>query len=295
MKTIVNVYKDDGLWIKDPPGFGDYLRGCLYLEEKSATVARERSFEVRFNVDLAPASRHLEYSAVRFPADRATLAAAEEFFEPSRDGDVATVIDRFLNSEEATLFISTNAWPQRQCSHASEVSNLAAQIVNFTPEFDEVVRATTSGIPRPFVVLHIRDHNLETTAHQPTRYRRSSPEARAFRRRVDLFIDSVVNPAVPAECAVVCISNNVWLRDRLSRWYGYYNLGSVVNNTGNRGVMSEAELVDAALIKMAETVFSLSYYPWNSGFTVWLSRLFGVPAVFRNAESAMKPPVSRSC
>jgi hypothetical protein len=157
--------------------------------------------------------------------------------------------------------------------------------MNFTPEFETVVGASTRAVPKPFVLLHIRDRNLETTVHQPGKYPQS--EAADFRRRVDRFIDAVVSPRVPPGCAVVCISNNVPLRDRLCELHGYRNIAAAVKNTGNRGVLSEAELLDAALIKSAASIFSLSYYPWDSGFTLWLSRLFGVPAEFCNAESAI--------
>jgi hypothetical protein len=201
MKTVVNVYKDNAFWIRDPPGVGDCLRGCFYLEEKARIASPAHSVVVRFNLDLAPASQYLDYSAVHFPADRETLASAPEYCDPNADGDVDTVIDEVLNSEKDPLLISTNrSWRGVDDIPTGPSINHVALIVNFTTAFDAIIRDKVAGVPKPFALLHIQDVNLEAAKYQPTKYRWWSWKSLAYSRRVKNFIDSIVGKQTPTGC-----------------------------------------------------------------------------------------------
>jgi len=281
MKTIVNVYKDHGLWKYPPPGIGDYLRGCCYLHYKSRMV-KSPGFVARANLDLSPASRFLDYESVHHPGERQDLIDAKEYFEPERDGDVDQTINDFLRSDRETLYLSTNrSWRGVDDEPDRAALDHTAKILNFSPAFGNTVYQKTCHISHPYMLLHIRDSDRSKSK------RWMSWDAWRFRLRVAALIRKKIHGHTSANQAIVCVSNNEPLRDHLCQKHGYINLQTEVQNTGHKGILSEGELLDMALMKSAASLTALSYFGWNSGFSVWVTRLFGVPATYYNRYSRL--------
>jgi hypothetical protein len=281
-KVIVNVYKDAGLWQNRPPGIGDYLRGCAFLLLASSKGAFAGQFRPGVNMDLCPAAGFLQRSKFYRPAERSELQGAREFFYPPRDGNLLHTIEKFLQSNEQVLFISTNqSWKGLgiglDVAPPRLVLDEVAQMMTFTLEFSGALLKSVPVLETEYILIHVRDAD------------RGSPELAededelAFRARAMRFAEKV-NEQHAGE-TLVCISNNVRLRRVLCATLGMVDPETAVQNTGFVGTLSEAELTDIALIRGAKQLYVLSYFRWNSGFSVWISRLFGVPALFENARS----------
>ena len=277
MKTVVNVYKDSGLWRRRPPGFGDYLRGCAWLVHASMEGPLAGRFVPGVNLDLAPGSACLERSDLHVPGERTALIEAEEHVA-GQGVEVADMVAAFLESDADTLYLATNeSWRGLNDEPTPDVMDRIRPILKFTPPFARKVDERRDAWPEDYIVLHIRDANRADPAAPHT-----EPE-HLFRERVQRFIE--LRQAEWTGRSVVCVSNNEALRDELCDVHGFFNPRTAVENRGFQGTLSEAELMDIALIKHASALQALSYYRWNSGFSVWAARLLGIPASFSNSKS----------
>ena len=273
MKTIVNVYKTTGLW-RHPtarPGIGDFLRGAAFV----AKVASESEvpFDTKFNLDLTPAAGCFSLGRAYHWAEAADLAMAEEY-----SGDRHRLehdISSFLYSDRDVMLLCTNqSWNGVDEHPGAQAMRVAAQIFNFAPEFERRIDRVVSTLPSDFALLHIRDVDRSDERGPFI----SIDEVRFRHRLQSLLARAVRQP----HSKVACISNNSRLRSHICRKFGFQEVATDVGNPGFAGVLSEGELIDAALIRNASSVVSVSYYPWNSGFALWASRAFNKPAQFFN-------------
>ena len=277
-KFIVNVYKDAGLWHHPPPGIGDYLRGCAFLVHASSEGPFAGQFRPGVNLDLSPGAGYLQRSRYHYAADRSALQGAQEFFFPPRDGNLLLAIEDFLRSSAPVLYISTNqSWRGLDIAPPRPVLDEVAQIVAFTPKFMDALRKSMPYLESEYVLIHVRDADRASSELD------ESEDELAFRARAMQFVRQIVDQY--GSKTMVCISNNVRLRRILCETFGLMDPGTSMQNAGFVGTLSDAELADLALIKGAAQLFALSYFKWNSGFSVWMSRLFAVPARFENARS----------
>ena len=280
MKSIVNVYKGRGLWLKPPPGIGDYLRGCAFLVHAAREGRFAGRFEPRINLDLAPGASSLKRSALYHRADRQALVGAREYFDKQRDGDLIPAIEAFLRSDARVLYVATNeSWRGVDDEPPRHVLDEVARILAFTPAFARKVADRHAPLGQGYALLHVRDSDRGDLSQAP------SMDELAYRARARQFVELLIRAGATPQR--VCLSNNQRLRDFLCDAYGLANPRTAVENTGFIGTLSEAELMDIALIRNAKELHGLSYYPWNSGFSVWISRLFAVPARFANARTQL--------
>jgi len=235
-------------------------------------------FRPAVNFDLSPGAACLQRSQYYRAAERCDLEGAEEFFLRSRDGNLLSSIEKFLQSDATVLYLSTNqSWRGLDLVPPRPVLDQVAEILAFAPEFADTLQPRMPFLEMQYILIHVRD------ADRGLQELDESDDELAFRARAIRFAEKVIDQN--GGKLIVCISNNTRLRRIPCETHGLIDPGTSVQNTGFLGTLSEGELADMALIRSASQLYALSYFQWNSGFSVWVSRLFDVPAVFENARS----------
>ena len=288
MKRIINVYKDVGSWIGPPPGFGDFLRGSACLINWSQHGPLAGSFLPGVNVSMAAAAARFRSSPLHVPLEESSIIGAEEILEQDCTDRVRSLAEDFLHSDQDTLAICTNAsWRGTQDALPPSTMTELRRAFEFTDPFEAVVRNHRPAAPG-YILIHIRDRDrseLQSYFNKTPDPAAYALKETAFRHRAENFTSQIVE-AYPQK-PVVCMSNNHELRDDLCRQHGLINPHTSIGNPGYRGALTDGELLDFALVRDASALYSLTYFPWNSGFTVWSSRLYSVWAQFFNSMTPL--------
>lgn len=257
MTTVYHSYRTAYTTVRQPPGFGDFLRGSLAL----AILSFEKGFALRLDLDHHPIGRFLRE---KVPPDRSPEDFVEFFNERS------PLLRTFVESlgPDESVGVTTNTHPD-----ISLLTEATRHVVRSQLAFDDSVETSAAALARtisngPFAVLHIRvaDGNSGIGAG----------EARALIR----YVMRHVKPKWGAQVAV--ISNAKALKQHIADTCGLPFIDTAAVHLGEcTGTNSDVRdaLIDFALLARAGEIFSWSHYPLKSGFSYWCAVLHAIPFV----------------
>jgi hypothetical protein len=268
MKVVRHTYRTSCATVRQPPGFGDYLRGSIGL----AVLAIEQKFSLEIDLSHHPAGAFLRDK-------RKPIALPGEVFEffNERSHLLPEFLANLGNNESVTL--TTHFSPDM-----GKVTDAVRELVRSQLEWDESIEAPAEGIRKKisdgaFAVLHVRVADNRFHAR------------RVGVRPLCSHIEKHVLPVWHDRLAV--ISNNQAVKKALSERYGLPLVSTGAVHLGECNGMEAAvrdTVIDFAVMSKAIAIFSCSEYAWNSGFSRWCACLHGVPF---SAITLPSNPVSR--
>jgi hypothetical protein len=257
MKIVRHTYLTRCTTVRQPPGFGDYLRGSIGL----AILAQEQGFSLKIDLSHHPVGAFLRDK--RPPT--ALPGEVSEFFN-----ERAHLLPEFVAHlrDDASVSLTTNC-----CPDVGKVTDAVRQLVRTQLSWDESIESRAEEVQRnisegTFAILHVRVAD--------GRFHAWSAANGSLCRRIERH----VLPAWRGRLAV--LSNNQAVKKALSE---RYNLPFVSTDAVHLGECNGLEskirdtLVDFAIMSRASTIFSYSEYSWDSGFSRWCACLYDVPFI----------------
>ncbi len=266
MTIVYHTYRTSCATVRQPPGFGDFLRGSIAL----AILAPDKPFSLR--LDFA------DHPIGRFLRDRPRLdrpsGEVHEFFN-----DRMQLLPPFLEGlgPDAAVAVTTHLQPDM-----SRFTDDARRLVLSQLAFDESIEAAAESLARGisedgFAILHVRVAD-GVNGVDP-----------AEKRGLIRYISRRLTPRWGRRVAV--ISNATPLKREISDICG---LPLIDTRTVHLGECTGTDidvrdtLVDFALLSRASEIHSWSNYAWKSGFSSWCACLHGIPFV----EASLEPTVT---
>jgi hypothetical protein len=265
MKIVRHTYRTRCTTVRQPPGFGDYLRGSIGL----AILAQEQGFSLKIDLSHHPVGAFVRdnHPPIAPPAEGVGEEAGEiaEFFNERAD-----LLPTFLANmgEDESVSLTTNCVPD-----VDKVTDAVRELVRSQLTWESSIEAAAEDIRRQiseeaFAILHIRVADEHFQA-----------------RSVGMgslcgHIEKHVLPNWRGRLLV--LSNNQAVKRTLSERYSLPVVPTGTVHLGEcNGVESDVRdtLIDFAIMSRASTIFSHSAYSWNSGFSRWCACLYDVPFV----------------
>ena len=257
MKVVRHTYRTRCLTSRQPPGFGDYLRGSIGL----AILAQEHGFSLEIDLSHHPAGAFL-----RDKRPPTTLPGEVAEFFNEREILLPEYLSQLRDDESVSL--TTNCRPNTR-----KVTDAVRKVVRSQLLWDDSIESMADEARRQisegaFAILHVRvaDEHFHAQSVE------LGPLCRHIERNV--------LPAWRGPLAV--LSNNQAVKKALSERYNlpFVSTGAVHLGECN-GVESEIRdtLVDFAILSRASAIFSHSEDSWDSGFSRWCACLHDVPFI----------------
>jgi len=261
MKIVRHTYRTRCTTVRQPPGFGDYLRGSIAL----AILSQEQGFSLKIDLSQHPVGAFIRDNRPATDPKGEVAEEVAEFFN-----ERAALLPSFLENmgEDASVSLTTNCFPD-----VDKVTDAVRELVRSQLTWESSIEASAEDIRRQisaeaFAILHIRvaDEHFQ---------------ARSVRMgSLCSHIEKHVLPNWRGRLLV--LSNNQAVKRALSDKYSLPVVPTGTVHLGEcNGVESDVRdtLIDFAIMSRASTIFSHSAYSWNSGFSRWCACLHNVPFV----------------
>lgn len=257
VKSVTHVYRTACSTVKQPPGFGDYLRGSISL----AILALDHDFHLNLDLSNHPIGRFLHANTVQTEPSGDIV----EFFN-----ERAPMLPKFIEGlgRDTSVFVTTHLSPD-----IDRINDQVRDLVREQLIFDLTIESTALSLASKisdgeFAILHVRvaDEHFQSR----------SPQV----RQLYDYIEEHLLPTWGRRLAV--LSNNKAVKEVLSARYNllYIDTGMVHLGECNSTESDVRDtLIDFSLMSKASAIFSYSVYSWKSGFSSWCACLFNVPFV----------------
>ena len=256
--VLVHTYRTRCSTVRQPPGFGDFLRGSLAL----ATLSERKRFDLVIDFHQHPMQLFMEGSYMH----ESGLGEVHEFFN-----ERANLLNDYIDSlgPNQTVRLTTHAYPDDR-----EISEEAREIVRSQLRFNALVVERVRAIQGQFsgqkyAVLHLR---------VPDESAESFEAEEVILRRLKKYVLTRLVREWGKNVAV--LSNNEGFKRTISSLFGFSYIDTEAVHLGecrDSGLDVRDTLVDFALMSQASAIHSYSSYSWKSGFSRQCAELYGVP------------------
>lgn len=257
MKVVNHVYRTTCSTVRQPPGFGDYLRGTISL----AILSLENGFDLRLDFSQHPIGKFLRNK----PTSLGSPESVVEFFN-ERTSFLLEFIENL--KDDQTVSITTNLEPDE-----GKINNDVRKLIREQLAFNTLIEESASRLSKEisdenFAILHVRVEDQHS--------RTDNVEIKQLYKYTEINLI----PSWGNRLAV--LSNNKGVKWALSAKFG---LPFIDTGTVHLGECNSADsdirdtLIDFVLMSRASAIFSYSAYIWKSGFSKWCASLNNVPFV----------------
>lgn len=249
----------------DTIGFGDFLRGSLYLHY----LSRKLSFNLIINIKSHPVNNYIESN------DNVDISEDIIFYTHSNDKKLHEIIISKIKEQKITdsqieINLMTNIFP-------------TFDLIND----DDYIWFRNTFVPNKFLLSKINnyltDNNLKPNEFDILHIRCGDIFIRGNIKIEDLNIFNKLNQT---------INNILNLNKKCILISDYENLGIILNNHYKRnfiitnvkpvhtGVTNEnnlfGTLFELFILKYANNIYNLSIYGWPSSFSYWISKAYKI-------------------
>jgi hypothetical protein len=270
LPIVLHTYSTKCNTVEQPPGFGDFLRGSLALAEMS----REIGFRVLLNFASHPMGKFIVPTIDSPPANLKN----EEFFNERMNLLKDHLISDLPNG---LVSVTTHAYPSSPIPDFAR-KTIKEQLVFRKPLLDAANHALSRSRLNQYAVIHIRvrDDDFNATLFS-----------------MEIFneiCEHIKRSIVPTwGNSILVISNHGKLRDAVAKQFGLQRLNSSSIHLGECNLDKQDTplkdtLIDFILLSKSHSIYSLSYYPWPSGFSRQCAEIYQVP--FYNIRNELSIP-----
>jgi hypothetical protein len=257
------------------PSFGDFLRGsyalwqiCNCLNVKMELYFHDHPIkhcltQINNNINLDPKQVHYYGN----DNNNSNFNVITNLVINNLNRDILNIAN--LNTN--VLNIATNIFPNN-VKMCNEFKVFIKKYLQPSPQLQQVYLSTVGNINN-YIVIHIRGGD-------PVGTNNVTPSL-IFKIRT--ILEQKVVKFVTGKTVFV-ISDNLTLRNTISQMYKYKTVPTTkICHLGNSAYSDldhlNGTMIDFFLMSQASTVYSLSVYRWNSGFSEWCTKIFDVPLV----------------
>jgi hypothetical protein len=268
IRTIIQVYLKNIQSIDLTPGFGDYLRGAVYLYR----LQSKYNFILKLDYSQHPISQYISNDLV-IPLDsNNNLQVFEDLCWWSNNkmtgNDLTSFMDIIFNSSNDYRVLTNRIYSGYIAGHILSVEEqefMKRQIIpsdSIKTKVDAIVDTYTEG----YNILHIRSGD-------DTLINGNNNVNHNFYSIVESNLNLI--QSLP----VIVISDSIQIREELHNQYGFYISGYEVEHSGKADNDLEGTVIEFFLMSRSKTIFSLSVYQWGSTFSTMASAIYNIPLI----------------
>jgi hypothetical protein len=268
IRTIIQVYLKNVQSIDLTPGFGDYLRGAIYLYR----LQLKYNFKLKLDYSQHPISQYISNDSPTPLDSKNNLQVFEDLYWWSHNkitgNDLISFMHIIFNSSNDYRVFTNRLYSGYIAGHILSVEEqefMKRQILpsdSIKSKVDAIVDTYIEG----YNILHIRSGD-DTLING--------------NNNVNHNFYSIVesNLSVLQSLPVIVISDSIQIREELHKLYGFYISGYQVEHSGKANNDLEGTVIEFFLMSRSKTIFSLSVYEWGSTFSTMASAIYNVPLI----------------
>ena len=303
--TVVNSYYD-----KSASGIGDFLRGCCYLHDLLAKN------NIDFNIDYSKHSLG-KYLHSKYKGDKKEIFDTEienkhktnptNYFynmktnlekvltvKPKKIWNI--VREKIVLFSNFSNFVFMSDQEKKDLTLTNDTKKFMKSNLLFCKEVEKTFKDFNT---KDFIVMHYRlgDYNIVKEHKISVATDDSNINTKDFNIDFDPMVDEVVEVILKSKSRVFILSdsNNFkeYLRDNIPKRYmskvliphlqsfhtssnpGY--LKNIVNKNTKKEEKMFYVALDMKICTESSKIISKSVYPWGSGFTYWISKIYDIP------------------
>jgi hypothetical protein len=246
VKTIVHVLDYSN-------GFGDFLRGSILLSQYS------KYFNINFKMDVSrhPISKCLN-SEPDILSDKEKIHLICFNGKDENDNKLYLLIKNFINSNETTLYITTNLY-YNMTLITEDIKDYINSFLTFKQKYYDVTNELFNL--KQYNVLHIRctDDTFNT----------------------DFEDNNLLSEIIKLQLSenTIVISNNYALKRKINKLFGFYFIDTIAYHTGQIKDYIElnSTIIEYIILSKSSNNYCFSYYHHGSGFSEQCSVLNNIP------------------
>lgn len=241
-------------------GIGDFFRGSYALWQ----MCRALNITLELDFHNHPVGKYFVSRNKNLNINPKTVRL---YLEVDRPTLIRLLINNYKNKE---IHVMTHIFPVGNDPMPGEFKMFMRHYLQPTVELYRLYRDKISYLGDNYRVVHIRggdpvgSKNITDTLMEKVR--------------------SVIEESVLSESLntpIVVISDNLTLRDKVAEAYNWKTLEvNEICHLANANLTTsgiEGTLIDLMLMTQAQSVYSLSVYWWNTGFSEWITKIYDVP------------------
>jgi len=280
LKKIINVYVLTDKNGKKTPGFGDFLKSCIFLLQLCNALGLE--FDVDFkNHPISCCLKNenqkeiIDYSQIEYPE-----WGGNNYIDKH---GLHCFIQHLNTIQKDTFHLFTNGWLKMKSDNNS--MQIIRSKFSFTPYFQTKIDTYMHQLrlePRRFIIIHIRfndaifNNNTVGNTNMQSAIKKINFLLKNNRDKIHFII-----------------SNSNKIKYKISK-YGHSNVcfayskivhlgGESISHNNSTKITDTQAIVDTLtdffMMTKSSTIISLSEYEWGSCFSEMASCLYGVPLI----------------
>ena len=264
---VVVVYQRNCTTVAQPPGLGDFLRGCASIHQLSEKLG----FELFIDFSQHPLGTYFE-APKRPPslANTSSTALVQEFFNQRRD-KIADFLAHNLHKSKP-LLVASHKFPVLPL--ATETQLFIQQFLRPKPQIEKLVANVQTKLDLTrYCVVHVRtgDHSRSLNLDKLLNY----------------IQDHILEDW---KDQVLLLSDNSQIAERLVTALDIKHTNAVPAHTGSIAALPlkttsqlspdailQDTVVDFVLMSRAAAIYAWSAYNWKSGFSGICADIFNIP------------------
>lgn len=278
MYTAINKKVFNCCYKESSSGIGDILRGSCFL------FSALKDYGVEFDIDFTyhPISKYINSNGATY--DKSSIVdidiLAKEFKEGYMQGLIHYLKEN-LNSQEENIYISTNfsdiLFKRPNDFFKYEISEDCKKFFQKRLTFtDDVVRYAKSLISGHYDVYHFRCGDYDSvTSKELENINNFNYNLDYAEMSSEIASDNSIVLSDSNNFKSFCETKNIKTSHKMSQ-HSSLNPGILKNITYNEEKLFYTA-VDMYILSKAKTIFSYSVYPWGSGFSFWIAKIFSIP------------------
>ena len=264
-------------------GIGDILRGSCFL------FSALKEYNVDFDIDFKyhPISKYIRGTNTDY--EKSSIVDIDRLAKEFRNGYMDGIIHHLkeaLNSQEENIFVSTNfsdiLFKEQSDFFNYDISDDCKYFFQNRLQFTEdVIDYAKSIVGGQYDVHHFRCGDYDSVVGQEINNINNLNYNLDYEKMShEITLGNSIVLSDSNKFKQYCESRKIKTSHKLSQ-HSSLNPGILKNiEYDDRKIFYTA--VDMYILSRARRVFSYSVYPWGSGFSFWIAKIFNVPLIQRN-------------
>jgi hypothetical protein len=249
-KTIVHVLDYNN-------GFGDYLRGSIFL----AHYAKYFNIQFRLNISQHHISKY--FNVKRFPIGNIHIIRPNNLPDTSpvhtqdiNKSNIIPFLTSFMKSNQRSVYINTcNYYNTKWLTN--DIRQYINSFLSIKPRYyDKAKELFNLDI---YQVLHIRCKDSEFYTEFTD----------------DILLREIDSLHLPL--STIVLSNNYSLKQKLNKLYGFHYINQPAEHSAHLKSKLESTIIDYIILSKSSRTYCFSYYGHGSGFSEHCSALHNIP------------------
>lgn len=264
-KKIIQVFKPNGGWREYPPGFGDFVRGTCNLHEHL------KQHDINLFVDISHSSLSnyiIEDTSLFCENPKEQVVDAQEFFKSKEWPSLFKKIEDFIDSDEETLFLSTNVGEWSQLSLSDTTKDMAKKFFRFKHSVISPFNQLPTQEKYEVISIRCGDIYLSKT---------DSIDSKDNYKKIHRLLQTKIIPKLSQNAFIIGDCHRV--TTNLAQSFGLIQTGLPPEHIGKSSEQLLPTMLDLCLLSHSKHNYHINIaHAWRSGFSHWASLVHSIPS-----------------